>query len=56
MVKSIYVIEPNADAAEAMKKMMERQIRRLPVMDEGKLVGIVSRSDLLRAIEICSGW
>jgi len=56
MVKSIYVIEPNADAAEAMKKMMERQIRRLPVMEDGRLVGIVSRSDLLRAIEICSGW
>ncbi len=56
MVKSIYVIEPNADAAEAMKKMAERQIRRLPVMEDGKLVGIVSRSDLLRAIEICSGW
>ncbi len=56
MVKAIYVIEPNADAAEAMKKMMERQIRRLPVMEDGRLVGIVSRSDLLRAIEICSGW
>ncbi len=56
MVKAIYVIEPGADAAEAMKKMMERQIRRLPVMEDGQLVGIVSRSDLLRAIEICSGW
>jgi Zn-dependent protease/CBS domain-containing protein len=56
MVKAIYIIEPNADAAEAMKKMAERQIRRLPVMEDGKLVGIVSRSDLLRAIEICSGW
>jgi len=56
MVKAIYVIEPNADAAEAMKKMMERQIRRLPVMEDGQLVGIVSRSDLLRALEICSGW
>jgi CBS domain-containing protein len=55
MVKSIYVIEPTADAAEAMKKMMERQIRRLPVMEDGRLVGIVFRSDLLRAIEICSG-
>ena len=56
MVKAIYIIEPDADAAVAMKKMMERQIRRLPVMEDGRLVGIVSRSDLLRAIEICSGW
>lgn len=55
MVKEIYVIAPDSDASEAMRKMMERQIRRLPVMEEGRLVGIVSRSDLIRAIEICSG-
>ncbi|MHC1631838.1 MAG: M50 family metallopeptidase [Methanotrichaceae archaeon] len=56
MVKKIYVIEPHVDASEAMKKMAERRIRRLPVMEDGRLVGILSRSDLLRAIEICSGW
>ena len=55
MVKEIYVIGPEDEAAGAMKKMMERQIRRLPVMEDGRLVGIVSRSDLIRAIEICSG-
>jgi len=55
MVKEIYVIGPEDEAAGAMRKMMERQIRRLPVMEDGRLVGIVSRSDLIRAIEICSG-
>jgi Zn-dependent protease/CBS domain-containing protein len=54
MVKEIYVIGPEDEAAGAMRKMMERQIRRLPVMEDGRLVGIVSRSDLIRAIEICS--
>lgn len=55
MVKEIYVIGPDDEAAGAMRKMMEQQIRRLPVMEDGRLVGIVSRSDLIRAIEICSG-
>lgn len=57
MVKKIYVIEPDVDAAEAMKKMAEKRIRRLPVLEEGgRLVGILSRSDLVRAIELCSEW
>jgi CBS domain-containing protein len=42
------------EASTAMKMMNEMQIRRLPVIDEGRLVGIVSREDLVRAIELCS--
>jgi len=30
-------------------------ICRLPVMEDGRLVGIISREDLVRAIELCSG-
>lgn len=54
MVKKIYVIEPHAGASEAMKKMVTMRIRRLPVMENGNLVGVLSRSDLLRAVELCS--
>lgn len=56
MNKKIYVIRPEDEATDAMKKMAERQIRRLPVLENERLVGILSRSDMLRAIEICSGW
>jgi len=56
MNRRIYVIRPEDEAAAAMKKMADRQIRRLPVLEDEKLVGILSRSDLVRAIEICSGW
>ena len=38
-----------------MKMMNEKQIHRLPVMDTGRLVGIVSREDLVRALELSSG-
>jgi Zn-dependent protease/CBS domain-containing protein len=55
MARKLYVIAPEEEASTAMKMMNERGIRRLPVMDNGRLVGIVSREDLVRAIELCSG-
>ena len=54
MARKLYLIGPQEEASTAMKMMNELQIRRLPVMDEGQLVGIVSREDLVRAIELCS--
>ena len=54
MARKLYLIGPLEEASTAMKMMNEMQIRRLPVIDEGRLVGIVSREDLVRAIELCS--
>ena len=53
MARELYLIAPEDEAATAMKTMNELQIRRLPVMDGGGLVGILSREDLVRAIELC---
>ena len=54
MARKLYVIAPEEEASMAMKMMNEMGIQRLPVMDNGRLVGIVSREDLVRAIELCS--
>jgi CBS domain-containing protein len=35
---------------EIMKVLEEKNIIRVPVTDKGKLVGVISRSDVLRAI------
>jgi acetoin utilization protein AcuB len=40
------VIPPVVPADAALGFMEKRQIRRVPVVDEGRLVGIVTRSDL----------
>jgi Zn-dependent protease len=53
MARKLYLVGPEEEASVAMKTMNELQIRRLPVMDGGRLVGIVSREDLVRAIELC---
>src|SRR4051812_31242947 len=39
-------IEPDADVEEAARVMSDRQIRRLPVCQDGELVGMVSIGDL----------
>lgn len=40
---------PDEDLTEVARKMLERHHKRLPVVVDGKVVGIVSRQDLLRA-------
>src|SRR3954468_21593639 len=43
---SIETIEPNASVDDALRKMREADIRRLPVVEDGRPVGIVSLGDL----------
>ena len=42
-------IEPDRSIREAAELMLERRVNRLPVVDEGRLVGIIARADLVRA-------
>jgi CBS domain-containing protein len=42
-------IEPQRPLAEAAHLMLDRRVNRLPVVDQGRLVGIVTRADLVRA-------
>lgn len=42
-------VAPGDDCRTAARRMAEEQVRRLPVVEQGKLVGIVSLSDLIRS-------
>jgi len=44
------VIRPDAPISEAAQLMVRHNIRRLPVMDAGKMVGLISVADLIGAI------
>jgi CBS domain-containing protein len=39
-------VEPDKDLEEALLLMARHQVRRLPVVDNGKLVGIVAQADI----------
>jgi len=45
-------IEPGRRIAEAARVMVEARINRLPVVEDGELVGIVARADLVRALAV----
>jgi CBS domain-containing protein len=45
MSNNLITVSADATSNEAAKLMAEHQIRRLPVVEEGKLIGIVSLGD-----------
>jgi CBS domain-containing protein len=49
MTAPAVTIEPTRSIHEAAALMTQREVNRLPVVDRGRLVGIVSRADLVRA-------
>ena len=50
MTKSTVTVTPNTDLAEVADLMLEQGVRSVPVVYEGRLVGIVTRRDMLRSI------
>jgi len=44
-----HTIGPGRPVAEAAARMLDASVNRLPVVDGGRLVGIVTRADLVRA-------
>jgi CBS domain-containing protein len=43
--------EPDMEVVEIFQMMTGRRIRRLPIVQDGKLVGIVTERDLLRWVD-----
>jgi len=48
MSTNVITIEPKASIFQAEKTMIEKGFRRLPLVSEGKLIGIVTVMDILR--------
>ncbi len=48
MTSPAITAEPETPAAGAARTMVERGVNRLPVVEDGRLVGIVTRADLVR--------
>jgi CBS domain-containing protein len=49
MTTKIVSCEPDADVHEVSRKMQEAQVRRILVVEGGRLLGVISTADLARA-------
>ena len=50
MTTAVLTATPYEHIREAAQRMLDHEVKRLPVLDGGELVGIVSRRDLVRSI------
>jgi len=48
MSKLRVIASPQMSVQQAFELMLKNEVRRLPVLDDGKLVGIVTEKDLMR--------
>ncbi len=47
MTEKVFMIEPDKTIDDAVKLMTEKKIKKLPVMENDKLVGIITASDIM---------
>ncbi len=50
MTHQVLTVSPDTDVGEVATLMVEKDINGLPVVEEGKIIGIVTRHDLLLAL------
>ena len=50
MTKAVITVSPRREVSEAAVLMLEHKIGALPVLEDGRLAGIVTETDLLRAL------
>ncbi len=50
MTKDLYVVSPSTTVDECISLMTKKRIRHLPVFDKGKMTGLVSIGDVVKAI------
>lgn len=50
MVSHVYTVNPRQDVNDCMTLMTEKRIRHLPVVEGGRLIGLISIGDVVKAI------
>lgn len=50
MTEEVVCVRPSQSVTISMALMTDKRIRHLPVLDEGKLVGVISIGDVVKAI------
>ena len=50
MTRDVHAIGPDSDVEDLVEIMVKKRANPVPVVEEGRLVGIVSRSDIIRGM------
>ncbi|MCC6413435.1 MAG: CBS domain-containing protein [Saprospiraceae bacterium] len=50
MTAGVFVVEPHHSIDDCMKLMSEKRIRHLPVLDQNRVIGLLSIGDIVTAI------
>ena len=50
MTSQVFTISPDANAGECMVHMTDRHVRHLPVLENGRVVGVISIGDVVRSV------
>ena len=50
MTRRVVSVSPETEVSQAARTMIEAEVKRVPVVDDGRVVGIVSRRDMVRVI------
>jgi CBS domain-containing protein len=50
MTKEVLRVQPNDEIEDCMSLMTEKRIRHLPVVEDDKVIGMISIGDLVRAV------
>lgn len=49
MTRDVITVEADAPLREVMEVLYAKRIQRVPVVEDGRIIGVVSRPDILRA-------
>jgi Zn-dependent protease len=52
--KELEVVTPREDAMDAFQKLARREMRQIPVVQNGELIGMIRRRDILRWLQVRS--
>lgn len=52
MTRDLVVTSPEEEVSTTLEKLNMNNVGRLPVLQDGRLVGIISKTDVIKALEI----
>jgi CBS domain-containing protein len=52
--EEIASVVPDQDLSDALKRLMSQDVRQVPVVEDGHLIGMLRRRDIVRWLQIHS--